>query len=104
MKLLIKADKATLEKDDYLLYIETPFCGTCHYAKSILEDIEGRFTKEVFYELNASLHPEFMQAAKIESVPCLVIKEDGKIKERIYTFHSVPFMVREVMLYPDLII
>ncbi len=102
--MLIQADQETLKKDSYLLYIYTPFCGTCHYAKRILEDIESTFSKEVFYEINASFYPEFMQEEKIESVPCLVIKEAGKIKKKIYTFHSVPFMAREVMSYPDLIV
>ena len=101
---MIKADKKTLEQDSYLLYIETPFCGTCHFAKKILEEIESKFDKELFHEINASLHPSFMQEAKIESVLCLLIKEKGEIKRRIYTFHSVPFMAREVLAYPTLIV
>ncbi|HLR59765.1 MAG TPA: thioredoxin family protein [Pseudogracilibacillus sp.] len=102
--MLIQANQETLKKDDYLLYIYTPFCGTCHYAKKILEDIENTFSKEVFYEINASFYPSFMQEEKVESVPCLVIKQEGEVKKKIYTFHSVPFMVREVMAYPNLII
>lgn len=101
---MIKASKQILEKENYLLYIETPFCGTCYFAKQILEEIESRFNKQIFYEINASLHPDFMQEAKIESVPCLLIKEKGEIKRRIYTFHSVPFMAREVLAYPSLIV
>lgn len=100
----MQADKEILTKDSYLLYIHTPFCGTCHYARMILEDIERTFSKDVFYEINASLFPGFMQEEKIESVPCLLIKENGKVKRKIYTFHSVPFMVKEVMSYPDLIV
>lgn len=100
---MIKADENILAKDNYLLYIETPFCGTCYFAKQILTEIETKFNKEIFYEINASLFPSYMQEAKIESVPCLLIKEKGKIKERIYTFHSTPFMAREVLAYPDLI-
>lgn len=101
---MIKANKKMLEQDNYLLYVETPFCGTCYFAKKILEEIETKFNKEIFYEINASLHPSFMQEAKIESVPCLLIKEEGEIKRRIYTFHSVPFMAREVLSHPALIV
>lgn len=104
MNVLIKADKDLLNKDDYLLYIETPFCGTCYFAKKILEEIELKLKKEIFYEINASFHPSFMQEAKVESVPCLLIKENGEIKDRIYTFHSVPFMVKEVLSYPSLVV
>lgn len=101
---MIKADKNILEEESYLLYIETPFCGTCFFAKQILEEIETKFSKEIFYEINASFYPSYMQEAKVESVPCLIIKEKGEIKERIYTFHSTPFMAREVLAYPTLII
>lgn len=101
---MIEATQETLEKDNYLLYIYTPFCGTCQFAKTILKDIENNLSKELFYELNASFYPEFMQREKIESVPCLLIKEAGKIEKKIYTFYSVPFMVREIMSHPNLVV
>src|SRR5690625_5541254 len=65
-----------LGKEDYILYIHTPFCGTCHMARTILSQIETVHQKDLFYEMNASLHPEFMQEIEIESVPCLLIKKE----------------------------
>lgn len=76
-------------KGQFLLYIETPFCGTCHVARSFLEKIERTHKKTIFHEMNASFFPDFMQQYKIESVPCLLIKQDNTIKEKVYTFHSI---------------
>jgi len=75
--------------ENYLLYIHTPFCDTYHVARSFLEKIENTHQQDVFLEMNGSLFPDFMQENEIESVPCLLIQEDGEIKEKVYTFHSV---------------
>lgn len=92
-----------LSDDTYLLYIHTPFCGTCHIARQMLEQIESALNKQLFYELNASLHPQFMEDMKIESVPCLLIKKNNEIKEKIYTFHSISNIVYYVTKHmPDL--
>lgn len=87
------------EKDDLLLYIHTPFCGTCHVARSFLETIESTLQKQVFYEMNASLYPGFMQAEKIESVPCLLIVRAGEVKEKVYTFHSIANIYHYLLRY-----
>lgn len=92
-----------LNDNTYLLYIHTPFCGTCHLARHMLEQIESVLKKQIFYELNASLHPQFMEQMKIESVPCLLIKKQGKIKEKIYTFHSISNLLYFITKHiPDL--
>lgn len=86
-------------KQDLLLYIHTPFCGTCHIARSFLEKIEKTLKQDIFYEMNASLHPEFMQENQIESVPCLFIKRNGEIKERVYTFFSIANIYHYLLNY-----
>ncbi|WP_373893241.1 thioredoxin family protein [Virgibacillus natechei] len=78
-----------LKQDRYLLFIYTPFCGTCHLARAMLEKIESVHKETIFYEMNASLHASFMQEQQIESVPCLLIKEGNEIKEKVYVFHSI---------------
>lgn len=83
----------------YLLYIYSPFCGTCHLARSILEKIEDIHGRTLFTEMNASIEPAFMQKHQIESVPCLLIKHEGEIKEKIYTFYSVAHMYTFVHKY-----
>lgn len=90
-----------LQKDNYFLYIHTPFCGTCHLARTMLEQVEQKMEREIFYEMNASLYPNFMQEQQIESVPCLLIKVDGKIEEKIYAFRSVPFLLYHIDKYTE---
>ncbi|WP_339214112.1 thioredoxin family protein [Ornithinibacillus sp. FSL M8-0202] len=95
--------KEVLEQQEYLLYISTPFCGTCHIARTMLDKIEAVHQEDIFYEMNASLYPDFMQDNKIESVPCLVIKKDHDIKEKIYAFQSIGNIYRYLLEYqPDL--
>lgn len=88
-----------LRKEDYILYIHTPFCGTCHLARAMLTQIETVHQKELFYEINASLHPEFMQEIEVESVPCLLIKQENEIKEKVYVFHSIPNIYKYLLTY-----
>lgn len=85
--------------DHFLLFIHTPFCGTCHVARSFLDKIEQTHKQEIFFEMNASLYPEFMQKYKIQSVPCLLIKSDNEIKEKIYTFYSIPNIYQYLFTY-----
>lgn len=87
------------EKGSYLLYISSPFCGTCHLARSILETIEDIHGETLFAELNASIEPKFMQEHQIESVPCLLIVKDNVLQEKIYTFFSVAHMYTYVHSY-----
>ncbi|QKY69829.1 thioredoxin family protein [Lentibacillus sp. CBA3610] len=94
-----------LEQDRYLLYIYTPFCGTCALARSMLDKIESVHGQDVFYAMNASLNPDFMQEYKVESVPCLLIKEGGEIQDKIYAFKSIGNIYSYLMEYkPELFI
>lgn len=91
------------EEEDYFLYIHTPFCGTCHLARSMLEKIESVHKQDIFYEMNASFHPDFMQEHKIESVPCLLIKKDNQIQEKVYAFRSIANIYSYLLEYkPEL--
>ena len=102
---MLKVTEETLKEASYLLYIHTPFCGTCHVARSMLNQIESVHNEDIFYEMNASLYPEFMQELEIESVPCLLIKKNNVIKEKIYVFHSIPNIYSYLIKYkPELFI
>lgn len=90
-------------QEDYLLYIHTPFCGTCHVARSFLAEIEKTHKQDIFYEMNAGYFKEFMQEEQIESVPCLLIKQAGVVQEKVYTFHSIGNIYHYLINYtPDL--
>jgi len=96
---LQEINQQLLEKDTLLLYIHTPFCGTCHIARSMLEKIESIHGQHIFYEMNASFYPQFMQDEKIKSVPCLYIKVDNVVKEKVYAFQSIGNIYHYLHLY-----
>ncbi|GEL76634.1 thioredoxin family protein [Tenuibacillus multivorans] len=87
------------KKDYHIVFVNSPFCGTCKVARRMLDYIEDTLEKEKFYELNATLAPDLMQEYKIQSVPCLIVFKDGEPVERMYTFHSVPYVLKEMGPY-----
>lgn len=98
-----KATKDQLEKDSYILFIHTPFCGACTVGRAMLEKIEKIHRQDIFLEMNANYEEQFLHEHKIESVPCLLIKKDGVIKEKIYTFYSTANIYHYLYLYkPEL--
>lgn len=94
-----KITNEQLTDGNYLLFIFSPFCGTCHVARSMLAKIESVHHQDIFHEMNASLYPDFMQEHEIESVPCLLIKQDNMIKEKVYAFQSIPNIYNYLMTY-----
>lgn len=98
-----KVTSDQLQQDSYILFIHTPFCGTCKVARMMLEKIEGIHQQEIFLEMNANYEEKFLHEHKIESVPCLLIKQDDEVKEKIYTFHSTGNIYRYLLQYkPEL--
>ena len=49
--------------------------------------------------MNASFYPELMQELQIESVPCLLVKVDGEIKEKVYTFKSAQNILQYLAMH-----
>ncbi|HEX6593390.1 MAG TPA: thioredoxin family protein [Bacillota bacterium] len=96
---MLQVTDEILQKDHFLLYIHTPFCGTCHVARSMLDQIEKTHRTHIFYEMNASLFPQFMHDNKVESVPCLLIKDKGEVKEKVYAFRSIANIYRYLLTY-----
>lgn len=92
-----------LDEKNILLYIYTPLCGTCNIARSMLKQIEMTHHQQFFYQMNASFYPELMQQMKIKSVPCLLIKVNHQVKEKIYAFKSIPNIYYYLLKHrPDL--
>ncbi|MFD1020473.1 thioredoxin family protein [Thalassobacillus hwangdonensis] len=92
-------DHTLLDNDWMYIFIQSPFCGTCQLASKMLETVERTYNRNLFYDLNASLHPDLMQQYEIESVPCLLVIHNGTIKEKIYAFHSVPYLYELMSKY-----
>lgn len=81
------------------VFIHTPFCGTCKLARKMLETIEGVWEEDVFFDMNASLFPKFMEEKQIESVPCLLVLRHNQVIEKIYAFRSVPNIYELITKY-----
>lgn len=85
------------------IFIHSPFCGTCHLARKMLAMIEETYEQDLFYECNASLYPELMNRYQIKSVPCLLVVSKGQVIEKIYAFHSIPYMYEKISNYLPLL-
>src|SRR5690625_3476085 len=87
------------KKSHQIIFVNSPFCGTCKVAKNMLFYLEETLEGEKFYELNGLTAPRFLQDYNIMSVPCLIVFQNGKPIDRLYTFHTVPYLLKELSPY-----
>ncbi|MBL4966362.1 thioredoxin family protein [Bacillus halotolerans] len=92
MKELQEQELELITDDVYLLYLYTPFCGTCQLASKMLTVVEEMLPSVAFYKNNLNYSPAFAKAYQIESVPCFLLFKGGKVIERGYAFHSVSYL------------
>jgi thioredoxin-like negative regulator of GroEL len=78
-----------------LVYFYTPMCGTCQVASKMLQVIEELVELNIG-KMNLNFYPDLAREFEIESVPCLLFVEAGKVKETLYAFHSVPFLLEKI--------
>lgn len=71
-------------------YLYTPMCGTCQVASRMMEVTEQVVKNIPIGKANLNYMEQLAFDYEIESVPCLVIAENGKIVEKVYAFQSVP--------------
>ena len=86
------------QKKSGLLYFYTPMCGTCQVASRMLQIIEQLVVLKMG-KMNLNFYPDLARDFAIESVPCLLIIQDGAVQESIYAFHSVPYLLEIVKQY-----
>ncbi|CAH2714418.1 MULTISPECIES: thioredoxin family protein [Neobacillus] len=86
------------KKGTGLIYFYTPLCGTCQLASKMLLVIAELVVVEMG-KMNLNFHPELAKDLAIESVPCLLFVQDGSVKETLYAFHSVPFLLEKIKEY-----
>ena len=79
-----------------LIYFYTPLCGTCQVAGKMLTIIEELLPDVELGQANLNFYPRMATDLSIESVPCLLLFENGVLKEKIYAFHSVPFLYDKI--------
>ncbi|MEH7374880.1 thioredoxin family protein [Neobacillus drentensis] len=78
-----------------LVYFYTPMCGTCQVASKMLQVIEQLVELDMG-KMNLNFYPDLARDFAIESVPCLLFVQAGKIKETLYAFQSVPFLLEKI--------
>ncbi|CAI6081332.1 thioredoxin family protein [Cohnella sp. JJ-181] len=71
------------------LYVYTPLCGTCAVAKRMLEVAEASLPDVRIDTADINLMPGLAEAYKIESVPCLLLRNRAGTWEKVYRFGSV---------------
>lgn len=76
----------------FCLYLYTPMCGTCQVASKILTVSLELFPQLLIGQMNLNFSPNIAIQYEIESVPCLLIFKEGKITNKTYAFHSVPYI------------
>ena len=78
-----------------LVYLYTPLCGTCQVASRMLHVVEQMVEIEMG-KLNLNFSPEIAKKFTVESVPCLLLVKNGVVFEKIYAFHSVPYLLEKI--------
>lgn len=78
------------------LYAYTSMCGTCQVAGKMLDVVEAMNTGVPLERININYYEEIARDYQIESVPCLLLFEQGVLKKKIYAFQSVPYIYEEI--------
>lgn len=81
------------------IYFYTPLCGTCQVAGRMLGIVE-KVTDGTFAKADLNYMPDLAIDLKIESVPCLLVVQDGIPVEKVYAFRSVQNLLGIVRKYP----
>lgn len=71
------------------LYLYTPMCGTCQVASKMLQVVEHIVPHIPIGKCNINFSKEIAMDYQVESVPCLLISQHGKVVEKVYAFKSV---------------
>lgn len=84
------------QKEHFAVFLYTPLCGTCKVSERMLEVVLKMTPSFPLYKCNINVMPNIAQAWRIESIPSLVILENGVPKEKIYAFKSVVYLYQKL--------
>lgn len=80
-------------------YLYTPMCGTCQVTTRMLNIITELLPSLTLGKANLNLVQEVAELYRVESVPCLLLTENGKLREKVYAFQSVPFLYEKLKTF-----
>ena len=95
-------DEFIKQKRTGLIYLYTPFCGTCQVSGKMLLVAAELVPKMTIGKINLNFMRELAEQWVVESVPCLVFIEEGTVVNKIYAFQSVPYLVDQIVRFHDL--
>ncbi|MBE4907380.1 thioredoxin family protein [Bacillus luteolus] len=85
-----QVNKLIQEEQSFCLYLYTPMCGTCQVASRMLMVVQELVPNKTMGKCDLNYIPVKAREWEIESVPCLLQFENGKLTDaRIYAFKSV---------------
>lgn len=84
------------QSNQVLFYLYTPFCGTCQVASKMMSVIDMMREDLPIGKADLNYLEDIAVDYQIESVPCLLIAEDGEVKEKIYAFQSIPYLLEKI--------
>lgn len=85
-------EEKTAENSKTAFYLYTPMCGTCQVASRMMEVTEQVVKDLPIGKANLNYMEQLAFDYEIESVPCLIVTQDGKVTEKVYAFQSVPYL------------
>ncbi|WP_080844202.1 thioredoxin family protein [Cytobacillus gottheilii] len=85
-------------KNDFsgFIYLYTPMCGTCQMAGKMLTVVDELLPESSIRKADLNYMPKLAEQWNVESVPCLVFVQHGDATEKIYAFHSVPYLLEKM--------
>ncbi|MBP2240415.1 thioredoxin-like negative regulator of GroEL [Cytobacillus eiseniae] len=93
-----RIENAQAEEISYL-YLFTPLCGTCQVAGKMLSVITALTPDMHIGKADLNYMPDIAEKWGVESVPCLLIFKKGNLEEKLYAFHSVPYLLDKIKSY-----
>ncbi|RKN84161.1 thioredoxin family protein [Paenibacillus ginsengarvi] len=81
--------RQTTNGDSFAVFLYTPLCGTCKVAARMLDIVQAMRPDCEPGQANVNGLPKLLLEWQIESVPCLVHIENGRIRRKLYAFESV---------------
>lgn len=92
----LQANDKISQRELAIIYLYTPLCGTCQVAKKMLTVVEAAVPGLDIGMINVNYARELALSYEVESVPCLLVFQQGKILKRIYAFQSVEYLYHEL--------
>ncbi|MDW0117564.1 thioredoxin family protein [Sporosarcina thermotolerans] len=89
-------EKSKKESSKSVFYLYTPMCGTCMVASIMVEVISAMKPDLPIGKADLNFIEDLAIDYEIESVPCLLIQENGKVTHKIYAFQSVPYLLEQI--------